>query len=89
MSQLYLEVTFRRGQPVAAYLYFPRSMGERSCRTSRAGPGMVIDYGENSRPLGMEITAPSKITVADLNRVLDGLGVPEVSADDVLPLKAA
>lgn len=50
---------------------------------------MVVDYGKDGQPIGIEITAPSKITVADLNRVLGKLGVPTLSAEDVAPLKAA
>ncbi len=41
MKEPYLEVTFRHGRLVAAYLYLPRSRGEKSCRTSKAEPGMV------------------------------------------------
>lgn len=50
---------------------------------------MIIDYAEDGRPIGIEITAPMKVTVTDLNRVLASLGAPELTADDVAPLKAA
>lgn len=89
MKAPYLEVTFRHGRPMAAYLYLPREAGDKSQRTSRADPGMVIDYQEDGKPIGIEITAPSKVTVKDINRVLASLGLPGLTVDDVAPLKAA
>ncbi len=89
MKAPYLEVTFRHGRPMAAYLYLPREAGDKSQRTSRAEPGMVIDYQEDGKPIGIEITAPSKVTVKDINRVLASLGLPGLTVDDVAPLKAA
>ncbi len=70
MKQRYLEVTFRKGRPLAAYLYLPRPNGTRSARTSDAGRGLLIDYDAGDRPIGVEITAPSLVAVADLNAVL-------------------
>jgi len=89
MKEPYLEVTFRHGRPLAAYLYLPRRPGERSYRSSRVEPGMVIDFNRKGNPIGIEITAPSKISVASLNRVLRGLGLPAVRKSDLAPLLAA
>ncbi len=89
MKESYLEVTYRHGRPLAAYLYLPRTTKDKSHRTSKADPGMIIDYAETGKPIGIEITAPSKVTVDDLNRVLAGLGAPELTSDDIAPLKAA
>ncbi len=50
---------------------------------------MIIDYGEDGKAIGIEITAPTKVTVNDLNRVLASLGATALTADDVAPLKAA
>lgn len=69
MKEPYLEVTFRHGRPIAAYLYLPREIGEKSYRTSKAEPGMVVDFGQSGNPIGIEITAPTKITVADRSLV--------------------
>ena len=41
MKQPYLEVTYRRGRALAAYLYLPRTDGEKSVRTRRAEPGLI------------------------------------------------
>ena len=85
----YLEVTFRRGRPLAAYLYLPRKPGEKSHRTSRIEPGLVVDYSTAGSPIGIEITAPSKITVGLLNKVLEDLGQAPVTTEDLAPLHAA
>jgi len=89
MKESYLEVTYRHGKPISAYLYLPRNTKDKSHRTSKADLGMIVDYTEDGKPIGIEITAPSKVTVSDLNRVLSSLGVPALTSDDVAPLKAA
>ncbi|MEI7869507.1 MAG: DUF2283 domain-containing protein [Candidatus Methylumidiphilus sp.] len=89
MKEPYLEVTYRRGHPMAAYLYLPRATKDKSHRTARADPGMIIDYTEDGKPIGIEITAPKKVSVNDLNRVLSSLGASVLTSDDVAPLKAA
>lgn len=89
MRTVYLEVTFRHGQPLAAYLYLPRQPKDKSHRTERTEPGLVIDYNRRGTPIGIEITAPAKISAVLLNRVLRRLGVPPVTRADLAPLRAA
>lgn len=89
MKDLYLEVTFRHGRPIAAYLYLPRGTGEKSYRTSKVEPGMVIDFGQGGNPIGIEITAPTQVTVADLNAVLSKLGLAPLEDSELAPLRAA
>ena len=89
MRKRYLEVTFRRGRPIAAYFYLPRRPGERSSRTVRVEPGLIIDYSKGGDPIGIEITAPGKLSLATINRVLKGLGLPSVTRADLAPLLAA
>nr|VFK04702.1 MAG: Protein of unknown function (DUF2283) [Candidatus Kentron sp. H] len=89
MKQTYLEVTFRRGHPLAAYLYLPRGKGDKSVRTEKAEPGMVIDFGPNGRAIGIEMTAPKRITASLLNRLLTELGAPPITGEDLAPLEAA
>ena len=89
MSVPYLEVTYRHGRPLAAYYYLPRSGRAKSVRTRRVEPGLVIDYAANGLPLGIEITAPAKLSMAALNRVLKELGCPVVRRQDFAPLRAA
>ena len=89
MKNSYLEVTFRHGRPLAAYLYLPRQLKDKSHRTERVEPGLVIDYSRLGKPIGIEITAPAKLSAAALNRVLRRLGVPTVTRADLAPLRAA
>ena len=89
MKESYLEVTFRHGKPLAAYLYLPRKAGAKSYRSKRADPGLVIDYSRNGKPIGIEMTAPALVTVAALNRVLRELKMPTVKRADLEPLQAA
>jgi hypothetical protein len=88
MKHSYLEVTFRKGRPMAAYYCLPRRDGERSVRTERVG-GMVVDFAVDGRPLGIEITAPSQLVWCELNQLLIKLGQVPVAAEDLAPLVAA
>ena len=89
MKSAYLEVTFRHGQPLAAYLYLPRRPTDKSHRSERVQPGLVIDFNRSGKPIGIEITAPAKLTASALNRVLRRLGLPTVTRADLAPLRAA
>ncbi len=89
MKNPYLEVTFQHGRPFAAYLYLPRKPDEKSYRTAKADPGLVIDFNRSGKPIGIEITAPAQLTLAALNRVLGDLGQPLVERSDLAPLRAA
>lgn len=89
MTEPYLEVTFRHGRAIAAYLYLPRQPEDRSVRTKRIEPGLIVDFGPGERPIGIEITAPGRVSLADVNRVLEEFGLSPVSQDDLAPLLAA
>jgi len=89
MTNSYLEVTFRHGRPLAAYLHLPRQPSDRSHRTGKAEPGLVIDFNRRGKPIGIEITAPTKLSLAALNRVLRRFGLPPVKRADLAPLRAA
>lgn len=89
MNDYSLEVTYRGGRPTAAYLYLSHRPDEKSYRTTRVEPGFVIDFNRKGKPIGLEITAPSKLTLRALNRVLRDLGLPTVKRADLAPLLAA
>jgi len=89
MSEPYLEVTFRHGRPLAAYLYLPRRSGDKSHRSSRVEPGLIVDFSRDGRPIGVEITAPGKTSLTAMNRLLRELGMPILTRDDLAPLRAA
>ena len=87
MKAMYLEVTFRHGRPIAAYLYLPRGTGEKSARTLKVEPGLIIDFGSSGNPIGIEITAPTKVTMVDLNTVLSKLGLSPLKDSELAPLR--
>lgn len=89
MNEPYLEVTYRHGRPLAAYLYLPRRPGDRSSRTEQVAPGLVVDFHRDGRPIGIEITAPGRVSLASVNRVLRSLGLPAAKKADLAPLLAA
>ena len=89
MSEPYLEVTYRHGKAMAAYLYLPRQAEDKSYRTSKVDPGLIIDFNEQGNAIGIEITAPAVLTLATLNQVLADLGLPLVGSEDLAPLRAA
>lgn len=89
MKHRYLEVTFRKGKPIAAYLYLPRAVGATAVRTEDAGSGLRIDYDARGKALGIELTAPQLATVEQLNAVMAMLGQEPLQAQEWAPLKAA
>ena len=89
MKEPYLEITYRHGRPIAAYLYLPRESWDKSQRTTKGPGGLVIDYTRGGKPIGIEITAPSKATLSAVNRVLRELAFPPITQADLAPLRAA
>ena len=89
MNQRYLQVTYRKGRPLAAYLYLPRNVGDTSARSVKCEGGLILDYASDGRPIGVEISAPRSTTLEALNRVLANAQIAPVSADDIQPLLAA
>lgn len=89
MKKRYLEVTYRNGHALAAYLYLPQRANHKSVRTRQVDAGLVIDFAANGKPIGIEITAPEQLTLTTLNRVLKELGCAPVRRADLAPLRAA
>lgn len=89
MKHRYLEVTFRHGRPIAAYYYLPRNADQKSTRTRRVEPGMVIDFAADGQAIGIEITAPELLSLHELNAVLEQLGQAPATEADLAPVLAA
>jgi len=84
-----LQVTYKGGRPLAAYLYFA-SNGERQvARSEEMGEGFVVDYARDGSPRGIEILSPQDVTVSDVWGLCDRLGIERPSAADLRPLSAA
>ncbi|MCK6534261.1 MAG: DUF2283 domain-containing protein [Polyangiaceae bacterium] len=86
MKARYVEVTYSKGKPLAAYLYLPRETGARAVRTEDGGPGLRVDYDASGKPIGLELTAPSEVTLADVNAVLGRIGEPQLAPEERAPL---
>jgi uncharacterized protein YuzE len=89
MRGRYLDVTFRHGRPLAAYLHLPRRPGRKTQTTRRAGEGLVVDLDVDGRPIGIEITAPQTLTLAALNEILSDYHLPESTQEELTPLGVA
>lgn len=85
----YLEVTFRRGKPLAAYYYLPRRADDKSVRVEKHGPGLLVDLSADGRPLGVEIAIPALVTVESLNAVLEANGLHPIDPVELAPLNQA
>jgi uncharacterized protein YuzE len=88
MRDRYLEITYRKGEFLAAYLYLPRKIGEKSERVRKVDEGILIDYGANDHPIGIEMTAPQQLNPESINRILAGLGVQPIHKEELEPLVA-
>ena len=83
------QVLLLKGDDFVAYFYLARRPGQSVARTERVEPGLVVDFDEQDKPLGIEITAPSQLTLETFNRLLKRLGQDPVQEADFSPLKAA
>jgi hypothetical protein len=88
MKHRYLEVTFRKGKPFAAYLYLPRTRDARVARTVDEGRGVHVDLDATDAPMGIEITAPGAVTLDELNAVLVRHGQAVLDDEEWSPLAA-
>ena len=88
MSRIYLEVTYRKGRPFAAYLYLPRKMGDVSARVETHG-NFVIDYTNDGRPIGIEILDLNNAVASELNALMDEIRLPKLDMCELAPLTAA
>ncbi len=89
MKGVYLEVTYRHGRPMAAYLYLERRPGDVAARTEKVGEGLLLDVSEDGRPIGIEITSPGRASLEALNRALESVHLAPLSSEDVAPLVGA
>ena len=84
----YLQVSYRAGKPLAAY-FFLRGGSEKSFRSARREPGIVVDFAVDGRAIGVEIVSSSVVTLESLNQVLAELGEAPATDTEIRPLRAA
>jgi uncharacterized protein YuzE len=88
MKNRYLEVTFRNGKAIAAYLHLAHRQGDQSARTRDVGGSLLIDYTEDGRAIGIEILSPTTTGIDALNRVLSEINEQPLTHDEARPLAA-
>jgi hypothetical protein len=89
MKSISLQVTYRKGRPSAAYIYFDRRPGTKSARTAELAPDIVVDFAPDDQPIGLEIVDPESVTVEDILAVFDQLGLARPDGSELAPLDAA
>lgn len=89
MADRYLEISYRKGKPFAAYLFLPRRPDDRSARTERFSETLVIDYAADGRAIGIEIVHPQLATMDEINQALAHVKQSNLREEDFAPLKAA
>jgi hypothetical protein len=88
MAHRYLEIMYRHGKPLAAYLYLPRNSGDKSVRVEPHGAAYLVDWTEDGRPIGIEMPSPSQVTLEGLNDVLAELRLDPLQSLEASPLVA-
>lgn len=89
MKERYVEVTFRKGKPLAAYVYLLWHGEMKSAKTVEAAPEILVDDASSGEAIGLEITAPAHVTVEHINAVLAPLGVASMTPEELVPLRTA
>ena len=89
MKHRYMKVTYCDGIPLAAYLYLSRNPGDTSARIVKHEKGLLIDYAADGRAIGIEIIAPTKVSLEALNRALAVVKAEPATAEELGPLAAA
>jgi len=83
MNRRSLEVSSRAGRLMAGYLSFGRRPGDISDRTTEAGAGLLVDYAADGHAIGVEITAPSAVSLESINGVLASVGQPPATLHEL------
>lgn len=89
MMPISLQITYRRGRPSAAYIYFDAAKHARVERSEEIAPEIVVDYDSDSNPIGVEIVSPDSTGVDEILRVFDRLGITRPDSSELDPLVAA
>ncbi len=81
-----LKISYRKGRPFAAYLCLQHDTSVSVSHSRRFESGVVADFSEDGRCTGLELTAPSMVTLEAVNGVLKQVGRSPVTAEDLRPL---
>ena len=86
-TRRYMQVSYRNGQPMAAYLYLSGWPGHKSARTELVDAGLVVDFSESDEPLGLEIVDPESVSIREIDDVLRGIDEDPLDPGEVDALK--
>lgn len=86
MKRRSLEVTYRKGRAIAAYLWLPRQQGDRSSRTEERAPGLLVDFAADGRAIGIELMSPATVSPSVVDDLLQSLHEPPLDAAELKPL---
>jgi uncharacterized protein YuzE len=87
MSTFTVQVTYRRGKPLAAYIYLAGRKG-KSVRTEEVRPNLLVDYSQDGSPLGIEVLSV-RVSSDDLYAVFDHLGLNRPDPRELQPILEA
>lgn len=86
MKALSLQITYRKREPFAAYIYLARTLGQKSARTEEIGPELLVGYATDGTPIGIEIVSPGYVSVEEIYEAFDKLGLGRPSPGELAPL---
>ena len=89
MIAMGLTISYREGEAYAAYLTLRHPFGAKSYHQREMEPEIIVDFGRNGMPLGIEMLDPRRATWTKLNRVMERLQLPPLTREWVRPLRAA
>ena len=82
-----VEIVFRKGKPVAAFLHLREGASGKSGRTIPIRPPMTAHYDDAGLPIGLEVPLPTTVPLPLLNEALRELGAPGLDEQDFLALR--
>ena len=85
-STMSLQIMYKAGRPLAAYLYLGSNGKREAARSEERGAGFVVDYSASGALLGIEILSPESVTVEQVWKLCDDLGIDRPSAAELSPL---
>lgn len=88
MSDVFLEMSFRRGKAFAAYLHL-RHESAKVARTKEIRPGLLVDFADDGAPIGVEIVNPLQTDAETVIAVISEVRGGPVSIEELAPLSAA
>lgn len=89
MKRPSIEITYRGGRIVAAYIAIADAAAGRCIASREMAPGVIVDFARGERAIGLEIALPKSVTLAGVNRVLRAVGAEPLRRSDFGPLRVA